>query len=294
MTVVSVSPASRQRTRLPLWTGGGFRRLQLVLVTALLLAGSNQDADAAISLVRTVGTALGSSTGSTIAVTVPAAGVAVGNTVIVTIALDAASGTVSCTDSKGNAYRKDVDVTASSGGSSQQSGNFQGQWPSGPVRTVICSAQIRTALVAGDKITVTHPSTFHCALTAAAFSGFITSALDRSATGTGSGRAVSSGNVTTTQANELLIGAIGLATTSGTLFVPGNGFSALAWAPEIPGIGSVDVTTIALYRIVSQTGSYAAAGNVYPDRTWAAAIATYREGCGNGVVDAGEQCDGGG
>src|SRR2546426_671131 len=45
--------------------------------------------------------------GTSVFVTVPAAGVAAGNTVIVTFAMDPASGTVSCADSKGNTYTQD-------------------------------------------------------------------------------------------------------------------------------------------------------------------------------------------
>src|SRR5438477_3428997 len=45
------------------------------------------------------------------------------------------------------------------------------------------------------------------------------------------------------------------------------------------------------YRIVSATLTYSADGTLNPSRSWAASIATFRAACGDGHVDAGEQCD---
>src|SRR5207302_6884491 len=45
------------------------------------------------------------------------------------------------------------------------------------------------------------------------------------------------------------------------------------------------------YRIVSATSTYSAGGTLSPSRPWAASIATFRAACGDGHVDAGEQCD---
>src|SRR5690349_17959666 len=72
-----------------------------LLACAMLEAMAPGHAAAAIAFVKTVGTGtvLPGSVSSTVAVTVPAAGVALGNTIIVTFAMDPQSGTVSCTDS---------------------------------------------------------------------------------------------------------------------------------------------------------------------------------------------------
>src|SRR2546428_12637533 len=158
---------------------------------------SPADAAATIGLVRNVGSTGSGATGTTLAVTVPSGGVAAGHTLIVTVALDPAAGAVSCSDSKGNTYTKDIDLTRGSG--------------TDGVRTVVCSAAIRTALAAGNTIVVTHPSAMARAMNVAEFSGFLTPALDRSARATGTDGAVSSGaTAAPTQASELLIGAVRL------------------------------------------------------------------------------------
>src|SRR5207302_9984225 len=110
----------------------------------VLAVFSPADAAAAIALVRNVGSTGSGATGTTIAVTVPAGSVAAGHTLIVTVALDPAAAAVSCSDSKGNTYTKDVDLTLGSG--------------TDGVRTVVCSAAVRTPLAAGNTIVVTHPS----------------------------------------------------------------------------------------------------------------------------------------
>src|SRR2546425_532508 len=115
-----------------------------MLALPLLVALLASDAAAAISLVKNIGTNASTTTGTTIPVTVPAAGVAAGNTVIVTIALDPTSGSVTCADTKGNSYSKDADVTNGSAAAG--------------ARTVIFSARVATALTSGNTITVTHPS----------------------------------------------------------------------------------------------------------------------------------------
>ena len=89
--------------------------------------------------------------GSTLAVTVPAAGVAAGNSIIVSFAMGDVSGAVSCSDGT-NTYSVDFDVTNNNN-----------------VRTVVLSAHNVTALSSGATITVTHPSTTDRAMTVAEF-----------------------------------------------------------------------------------------------------------------------------
>ncbi|TMA66325.1 MAG: hypothetical protein E6J69_11085, partial [Deltaproteobacteria bacterium] len=278
------------------WTSGGnlmrfgttpaparLRRLApAAALLGLLTVCSPPDAAAAIALVRNLGATGSGATGTTIAVTVPAGGVPAGHTVIVTVALDPAAGAVSCSDSKGNTYTKDLDVTRGSG--------------TDGVRTVVCSAAIRTALAAGNTVVATHPSVIARAVNAAEFSGFLTPALDRSASATGATTTLSSGaTAVTTQAAELLIGAAGIESKHPTDFTPAPGYTSLGYASSetIPNGLAKQVTLYTQYRVVSTIGSYSANGTVQPSRQWAAAIATYKENCGNGVVDPGEQCDGG-
>jgi len=266
--------------RSPKTTTRRCRHLALVLI--LLAALWPISAGAAVTLVKNIGKTGSTTTGTSLSVTVPAADVAAGNRVIVSVALDPTAGTVSCADSKGNVYAKDVDVTQGSGTSG--------------VRSVIFSAPITAALVSGNTITVTHPSLAARAMSADEFSGLGTSGtLDKTASATGSSTSPSSGTTaTTSQPSELLIGAIDVE-TRGDTFTVGSGYTSLASISSASnGNATSNVTMNAEYRIVSATGGYAANGTLGTARQWAAGIATYRAAaCGNGIVDAGEQCDGG-
>src|SRR5262245_27543159 len=147
------------------------RRVMLLTVVAAL-AAMRSDASAAITFVKQVGANDSKATGTTIAVTVPAAGVATGNRLLVTFAMDPASGPISCGDTRGNVYAVDADVTNGSGTTG--------------VRAVVLSAPVVTALAAGDLITITHPSVEARAMSVSEFSGL--GARDRSATATGNSK----------------------------------------------------------------------------------------------------------
>src|SRR5207249_4975879 len=138
--------------------------------------------------------------GSTISITPLAGSVAVGHGVIVTVAMDPDSGTVSCADSQGNTYSKDAEVTNGSGTTG--------------VRTLVFSTRVTTALSSADSITVTFQNSIVAkAIGASEFYGMV--ALDRTATFIGDSTAPSSGlTALTTQPTELLFGAIGVVDAS--------------------------------------------------------------------------------
>jgi hypothetical protein len=251
------------------------------LVVSATLAGAllASPALAGIAFVQNVGTGGDATSGTSISVVIPPAGVTAGNTLIVSFAMNPASGTVSCGDSRGNAYVKDADI---SNGSSTNG-----------VRTVVWSASIATALVAGDTIVITHPTATAKGITVNEFSGVAPSgAFDRSATATGTSAGPSSSfSSTTRQADELLIAAIGVETDSSEAFAAGSDYTALSPGSSGSGGGPNDVTVNPEYRIVSGLGSYMADGALGVSRLWAVALVTYRAGCGNAVLDPGEQCD---
>src|SRR5437773_261595 len=197
------------------------RARRAIATLALLLPLAAAEARAGIAFVKNIGTNASATTDTTIAVTVPAAGVAAGDSVILTLAMADASGGVTATDSKGNTYSLVADITNASN-----------------VRTVILAAHNVTALVSGDTITVTHPSASVRALSANEFSGLSpTSALDQTHTATGSSTAPSSGaTAATTEAAELLLGAMGVGGTISDTFTPGASYTALTRA-GITGIG---------------------------------------------------------
>src|SRR3989449_2151597 len=230
-------PTSRAITARP----PGNRARLAIATLALLLPLAASEARAVIAFVKNIGTNASATTGTTIAVTVPAAGVATGDSVILTLAMADASGGVSATDAKGDTYSVAAHVTNVSN-----------------VRTVILAAHNLTALVSGDTITVTHPSASLRALSANEFSGLSpTSALDQTHTATGSSTAPSSGaTAATTEAAELLLGAMGVAGTTSDTFTAGASYTALAQAGT-PTIGfrgatsasnSGSVTSLSLSR----------------------------------------------
>ena len=214
-----------------------------------------------ITYVKDVGTAQSTTTGTTLAVTVPGAGVAQNNLIVVYFAEDGRNGTISATDTQGNTYA----VAA----------NAQTGSPSGfNVRTSILYGIANTALVSGNTITVTHPSTEARAVSVSEFSAVNTLGVIKTATG--SGITPDTGDVTTTVADSVLIGAIGVEGVIGDTFTAGTGYST-APPTRIATSGPSDATNITInpeYDIVSVAGAYDADGTI-TNRDWAAALATF-------------------
>lgn len=228
------------------------------LVSSLSLA----EAEAAIAFVKNIGTNSDSGGTTSMAVTVPAAGVAAGNSVIITLATDYTTNPVTCSDSRGNTYT----INADRGYSSY-------------ARVVVCSAHNITALSSGDTITVNYPSTNLAAVSINEFSGLAdSSTLDKTSTATGTSSSPSSGSTaTTTQADELLIGAFALDGPVSDTFTPGASYTLLTRrGASYSSMGTTYITIDPEYRIVSATGAYAADGSNSSSRHWAAAIATYK------------------
>src|SRR3989442_2746161 len=222
------------------------RRAVATLALALLLSLAASEARAVIAFVKNIGTSSSATTDTTIAVTVPAAGVATGHSVILTLAMADASGGVTATDSKGNTYSVAADVTNASN-----------------VRTVILAAHNVTALASGSTITVTHPSVSVRALSASEFAGPTpTIALDQTHTATGSSTAPSSGaTATTTEVAELLLGAMGVAGTVRDTFTVGASYTALAGAGTGIGFRGATSGSIASATSLSLTRPSATAAN---------------------------------
>jgi len=191
--------------------------------------------------------------------------------------MDPTTGTVTCGDSRGNDYTRDADIA-------------NGTVVTG-VRTVVCSAPITVPLLAGDQVSVVHPAAAAKAISVNEFAGV--GEIDRTASATGSNTTPSSGfTAATRQADELLIGAIGVETLPSEPFAEGGGYAALpAGSSGSTGNPTSHVTTRPEFRIAAAIGSYAATGTITPGRLWTATIVTYRARCGNGIVDPGEPCD---
>ena len=150
-----------------------------------------------IAYIGDIGYAQSSTAGTTLAVTTKG-DVAVGDDIIVNFSMDGATGTVSAADGASNAYSAVA--------------NAQAATPSNTnVRTVILDAHVTTALPRGSVITITHPSVTARSAVVSVFRGLAASpSVDQTKTSTGTGTApTSTATASTTQADELLFGAVG-------------------------------------------------------------------------------------
>ena len=213
----------------------------------------------AIQFVKNVGSDQCGDTSST--VTVPAVGVASGNTLVVAFVVrntGGVGGTVSVADSGSNTYAIDVDIADSSD----------------QVRTVILSANIGTALVQGDTITVTHPTGSSLGAVVDEFSGIASSSwVDDTGSGEGNS-STPSASATTTNADDLLYGAVGF--HNNRTFTEATSWTTLTDLQMSCGGAPGNGVNHTAYRIVSATGSYTFDPTVDVGDKWAAAIAAYK------------------
>jgi uncharacterized repeat protein (TIGR02543 family) len=222
--------------------------------------------DAGISYIGDAGSNQSKSAGTSLAIATTGA-VAAGDDIIITFVTDPA-GTVSSVSDGVNTYSQVIDVTNSTN-----------------VRTMVYAAYNVSALPGGSTITVTHASATARSAIVSVFRGLANSAVvDQTRTATGSASAVSSGATsTTTQADELLIGAIGLEGPHGD--APSVWQNSFTFGPRLgtnfgsTGGGDTDVLAQMGWRIVGATGAYTAQiVNLNTSRDWAASIATFKAG----------------
>ena len=110
------------------------------------------------------------------------------------------------------------------------------------------------------------------------YSGVLTAgALDQVANSSGNNTAGTTGTTpTTTQANELWVGGIGLVNANYTLTTTNNGFTSPANAATTSGSTSVNAKVYALEKIVTTTGAASSGGTVSASSQWSGAIATFK------------------
>ena len=212
----------------------------------------------AVSEVQAFSTSQYQSSQTSIAVNVPTA-IDAGHTIFVEVAIDN-FGTVSVSDSAGNTYTKDADNT----------NGFVN------VRTIIFRASGVAALAANSTITVTVPSGSTAkAIAVQEFSGLSSSPKDQTIAGQGNKTNVNSGNTANTnQANELLLGAVGMEGPPWVSFTPGTGLTSLSSAGTSGG--GNNETMFPEYEIVSATGAYAATATIGTGDQWDAIAYTYK------------------
>lgn len=220
---------------------------------------STSDTSAVPTYVKNVGTNQNLTSGTSISVTVPAAGVALGNYLVIYFAMDANGTNPTCTDTGGNTYTRHENAAATNTNAN--------------VRVALFSAPVTTALVSGNTITVSWTTNAAAkAVSISEFSGvqgFDVSASASAASGT----APNSGTVTTNFSNELLIGAIATEGPAGDTFTPGSGYltNPPTRVSTTSGTATSNVTISPMYQLVSDPGDYVADATV-TNRGWAAAV----------------------
>jgi hypothetical protein len=185
-------------------------------------------------------------------------GVPVGHTVVVAVTKVASGSAVSCSDSTGaNFWTVDLKNSLTN------------------VSLFVCSSRITTFIPAGGTITATFPSdTTVNAATFNEFQGFLSpTATDGTNTGSGTGSSVNSGNITTTQANDLLFGVVGI--SSGATFTPTAVVPPWNAAGSVTGPGS-GKSIYSRQRPVFSTGTYSLLGTTSGSGAHVEAIVAYR------------------
>ncbi len=206
--------------------------------------------------------------GTTLSIPVPV-DVAAQSTVIVALALDPSSTTVTASDTAGNTYTADLDVTNGSGTSG--------------VRTLIFSAPVMNPLLGQQSGSVAITIDFGAAVTAKAVSAFsvpglltTSTAADQSATATGTNQTISIGPTpATSQPEELLVAAAGVE-DAGVSLTPGGGFTSLNAADTTGGTSGSNIGVAPAYRIVGPAQAYSFNGTLASSASWAAGLVTYR------------------
>lgn len=239
------------------------RPVQLILL--LLIATSAQAA-----LSRTArGTANSKASGSTLTLSVTAAA---GSSLIVSIT-DIAS-TVSSVAWNGASFSQDVTASVSSASVHIWSAH---NVPAGTAQTMTVTW---TLAIAARGVTVSEISGW-------AGQGV----LDQTAGNTGSSVNADSGlTATTTDANEYLAGAIGVNGPTGDAAPTWlNSFSAGQRDGTTGGAAGTNATIDEGFQIVTATAQYKAAATLGTSRSWAAAIATYKNSGGAAVPVGGSK-----
>ena len=210
--------------------------------------------------VRNVGTAACGTTSNS--VTAPAGGIPGGRTLIVHLVLRGGgyANAVGATDTRGNAYRIDVDST-----------NAGSQ-----VRTVLLSTYVATPLLAGDTITASHGSSSSSGIGVDELRRIPGSNhLDRQGTANGSSASPSATTSAATRVGDAaLYGAFGNVGTQ-TVQLEATGWTVAHDLTQNCGGPANRARNHAAYRIVAALGTYIYAPTLSGSTPWAAAIGAY-------------------
>lgn len=206
-----------------------------------------------------VGTYRGSAATTTGTVTVPAGGIPAGKLIVIA-AFAAGSRTFTATDARGNVYASNVVQSNST-----------------TLAVCVLSGYVKTALLAGDLITVTINSSANFGFGVYAVPRSLGVSFDKATSATGTGTAANSGTAAATvHPDEILFGIQCWNATAGT-------YTAMDASWRTPPTNPLLLTTTTIrlggveYKTVAATGAYAANASYSGASTqWAAAVASFR------------------
>jgi len=220
------------------------------------------------AFIKNVGTASSKTAGTTLAITVPDAGVSAGSTLIVRVAHEYTVGAPTMADSRGNTYTRD-----------QSSPNG-----ATTMRASLFSAQINSRLEGGDTILLTtSASTSVRVMTVDEFSHIIfTSPLDvkNSTSSAGSTTPGTTIPIVTTNADDMLIGMVAVLGPTDEGYTedtiePWNGLSR---SGTTGGAATSNVTVNGAYQAIGATGSHKYQPTLGVSESWIEIIAAYKAG----------------
>jgi hypothetical protein len=194
-------------------------------------------------------------TGATSAIITLTAAIPAGHTVVAAIALDPASGTVSCSDSAGNTYTQEIN-------------GAQGSGTSGVRLTVFVAYNITNALSIGSTITISHPAAAARAALTTSYASVLGLSAKENPANTGAAGSVASDAVTSSDANcvALFICAVESAT------VPTSFNWTFGSSNASSGGGSSSNVAIGFADTLTVTGSQGGSATITNNAAYACAV----------------------
>lgn len=216
------------------------------------------------NLIKNVGAVSTATAGTTLSLTVPAAGVSAGSTLLVKAAHAYTAGSPTMADSRGNIYTRD-----------QTSPNA-----STTMRASIFTAQINSALQGGDTIQLTTSASVGIKMFSVdEFSGItFSSPLDVKNNASNTSTTPKTGSpITTTSADEIIQGFVAVNGPSTETYTEDTAdYTTLTRIGTTTGTG--DITINSAFKSVSSTGSYSYQPTLGTSESWIEIIASYKAG----------------
>lgn len=212
--------------------------------------------------VQNIGTTSAKVAGASLTITVPAGGVPVGHTLIVRVFHDYTTGGPTAADTRGNTYTRDR--TAANSGTT--------------IRGSLFSCRITTALQAGDVITVTLSASVTARVAAIdEFANLLSPTTIDAQNGLAGTSATPSLPLTTTHANDLLIGMVGVEGASDDTYSEDtlHQWTSLNRIGTAGGVSDTNVTVNGVYRTVGSTGTFTYAPALGTSSNWIEFLVAY-------------------